>query len=184
MDAALFRYQQRQRIIGQYRCSQHSGCSRENRIKGETKFLRAYYHFLLVQSWYEVPIRTETVTDINNSSLAATPHAEAIDWIIKEMEDCIDLVDDSKYDLSPSHVKKDDCSRHIGTRLLMACRSPSNGGKEFYEKQAKYAKAVYDSHKHKLYHGEHLAIWKNIASDKYDTEYNESMWEVEFTVPA
>ena len=78
----------------------------KNRIKGEAKFLRAYYHFLLVQSWYEVPIRTETVTDINNSSLAATPHAEAIDWIIKEMEDCIDLVDDSKYDLSPSHVKK------------------------------------------------------------------------------
>ena len=52
----------------------------KNRIKGEAKFLRAYYHFLLVQSWYEVPIRTETVTDINNSSLAATPHAEAIDW--------------------------------------------------------------------------------------------------------
>ena len=63
---------------------------------------------------------------------------------------------------------------------LWRAGSPSNGGKEFYEKAAKYAKAVYDSHKHKLYQGDIYAIWKNIASDKYDTEYNESMWEVEF----
>lgn len=152
----------------------------KNRIKGEAKFLRAYYHFLLVQSWYEVPIRTETVTDINNSSLAATPHAEAIDWIIKEMEDCIDLVDDSKYDLSPSHVKKTTVQGILARVCLWRAGSPSNGGKEFYEKAAKYAKAVYDSHKHKLYLGDIYAIWKNIASDKYDTEYNESMWEVEF----
>lgn len=152
----------------------------KNRIKGEAKFLRAYYHFLLVQSWYEVPIRTETVTDINNSSLAATPHAEAIDWIIKEMEDCIDLVDDSKYDLSPSHVKKTTVQGILARVCLWRAGSPSNGGKEFYEKAAKYAKAVYDSHKHKLYQGDIYAIWKNIASDKYDTEYNESMWEVEF----
>ena len=49
------------------------------RIKGEAKFLRAYYHFLLVQGWYEVPIRKETVKDITISSLDATPHAEALD---------------------------------------------------------------------------------------------------------
>lgn len=24
------------------------------------------------------------------------------------------------------------------------------------------------------------AIWKNMAADKYDTEYNESIWEAEF----
>ena len=43
------------------------------RIKGEAKFLRAYYHFLLVQGWYEVPIRKETVKDITVRSLEATP---------------------------------------------------------------------------------------------------------------
>ena len=31
-------------------------------------------------------------------SKAATPHAEALDWIIQEMEDCIDMVDDKEYD--------------------------------------------------------------------------------------
>lgn len=152
----------------------------KNRIKGEAKFLRAYYHFLLVQGWYEVPIRKETVDDINNSSLPATKHAEAIDWIIKEMEDCIDMVDDSKYDGSPSHVKKTVVEGILARVCLWRAGYPSNGGKEFYEKAAKYAKAVYDSHKHKLYQGDIYTIWKNIASDKYDTDYNESMWEVEF----
>lgn len=152
----------------------------KNRIKGEAKFLRAYYHFLLVQSWYEVPIRKETVTDINNSSIPATPHAEALDWIIQEMEDCINMVDDSKYDGSPSHVKKTSVEGILARVCLWRAGYPSNGGKAFYEKAAKYAKAVYDSHKHKLHQGDIYAIWKNIASDKYDTEYNESMWEVEF----
>lgn len=92
------------------------------RIKGEAKFLRAYYHFLLVQGWYEVPIRKETVKDITVSSLEATPHAEALDWIIQEMEDCLDMVDDSNYDASPSHVKKNCSRRYSGSCMFVACR--------------------------------------------------------------
>ena len=56
--------------------------SRRNVIKGEARFLRAYYHFLLAQAWYEVPKRTETLDDITNAMIAATPHVEMIDWII------------------------------------------------------------------------------------------------------
>ncbi len=150
------------------------------RIKGEAKFLRAYYHFLLVQAWYEVPIRKESVIDMETSSLEATPHAEAMDWIIKEMEDCIDMVDNSNYDKSPSYVKKTVVEGILARVCLWRAGYPSMGGNEFYQKAAKYAKAVYDSKKHKLYKGDIYAIWKNMASDKYDTEYNESMWEVEF----
>ncbi|MGG6546107.1 UNVERIFIED_CONTAM: RagB/SusD family nutrient uptake outer membrane protein, partial [Prevotella sp. 15_C9] len=128
------------------------------RIKGETKFLRAYYHFLLVQGWYEVPIRTETVTDIATSSKAATPHAEALDWIIQEMEDCIDMVDDKEYDKSPSHVKKTIVEGILARVCLWRAGYPSEGGQPFYEKAAKYAKAVYDSKKHKLYQNDIYAI--------------------------
>lgn len=101
------------------------------RIKGETKFLRAYYHFLLVQGWYEVPIRTETVTDIATSSKAATPHAEALDWIIQEMEDCIDMVDDKEYDKSPSHVKKTIVEGILARVCLWRAGYPSEGGQPF-----------------------------------------------------
>lgn len=149
------------------------------RIKGEAKFLRAYYHFLLVQGWYEVPIRKETVKDITVSSLEATPHAEALDWIIQEMEDCLDMVDDSNYDASPSHVKKTVVEGILARVCLWRAGEPSKGGKPYYEKAAKYAKAVYDSKKHKL-NPDVYAMWKALASDQYETTYNESMWEVEF----
>ena len=149
------------------------------RIKGEAKFLRAYYHFILVQAWYEVPIRKETVSDITKSSLAPTPHAEALDWIIKEMEDCIDMVDDSSYDKSPSHVKKTVVEGILARVCLFRAGATGNGGKAFYEKAAKYAKAVYDSHKHSL-NPNVYTLWKNVCSNQYDKEFNESMWEVEF----
>ena len=150
------------------------------RIKGEARFLRAYYHWLLVQGWYEVPLRKQTVDDINISSMEATPHGEALDWIIAEMEECLPMVDDSAYDGSPSHVKKTVVEGILARVCLWAAGSPNEGGKGYYEKAAKYAKAVVDSQKHHLHQGDIYALWKNLHSDSYDTEYNESMWEVEF----
>lgn len=149
------------------------------RIAGEAKFLRAYYHFLLVQGWYEVPVRKVTADDINKGSLEATPHAEALDWIIQEMEECIEMVDDEKYDLSPSYVKKTVVEGILARVCLWRAGSSSNGGQTYYAKAAKYAKAVRDSGKHNL-NPDVYALWKNIASDRYDKEYNESMLEVEF----
>ena len=64
----------------------------KTRIKGEARFLRAYYHFLLVQTWYEVPLRKESFKDVNNSAMEATPNKEALDWIVQEMEACVDMV--------------------------------------------------------------------------------------------
>ena len=93
----------------------------KNRIKGEAKFLRAYYHFLLVQAFYEVPIRKQSLDDINAASIPATPHAEALDWIIEEMEDCLSLVDNKEYDKSPSHVKENTV---YGICLLYTSPSP------------------------------------------------------------
>ena len=151
----------------------------KRRIKGEAKFLRAYYHFLLVQGWYEVPIRKTTVTDIATCSKEATPHAEALDWIIQEMEECIDMVDDSGYDLSPSHVKKTVVEGILARVCLWRAGEPSKGGKAFYEKAARYAKSVCDSQKHKL-NPDVSELWKALSSDRYDNTYNESMWEVEF----
>lgn len=149
------------------------------RIKGETKFLRAYYHFLLVQGWYEVPIWKEALKDVTNGSKEATPHAEALDWIISEMEECVDMVDDSSYDLSPSYVKKNTVMGILARVCLWRAGYPSEGGKPYYEKAAAWGKKVRDSQKHKL-NPDLYTLWQNMASDKYDTEYNESIWEAEF----
>lgn len=151
-----------------------------NRIKGEAKFLRAYYHFLLVQGWYEVPVRIVSTKDATSASQAATPHADAIDWIIDEMEQCLDLVDDSEYDLSPSHIKKTIVQGILARVCLWRAGNPSNGGKPFYEKAVTYCKAIRESRKHKLNTEDIYALWKHMAMDSYDLTFNESMWEVEF----
>lgn len=151
----------------------------KNRIKGEAKFLRAYYHFMLVQAYYEVPIRKQSLDDINAASMGATPHAEALDWIIQEMEYCLSLVDNDLYDKSPSHVKKNTVYGILARVCLWRAGAITEGGKAFYEKAAKYANEVYTSDKHDL-NPDVYAMWKNIASDKYDTKFNESMWEAEF----
>lgn len=150
-----------------------------NRIKGEAKFLRAYYHFLVVQAWKDVPLRKVSFKDVTKSALAATPQAEALDWIIEEMEACIDLVDDTEYDTKPSYVKKTVVEGILARVCLFRAGYPTNGGKPYYEKAVTYAKRVKESHKHKL-NPDVYEMWKCMASDRYDTEYNESMWEVEF----
>lgn len=150
-----------------------------NRILGEAKFLRAYYHFLLVQAWYEVPLRKSSFKDVNNSSMESTPHVEAIDWIIQEMEDCVNLVDNENYDKSPSYVKKTNVMGILARVYLWRAGYPCNGGTEFYKKAAYWANEVKITGKHDL-NPDLYAIWKNMAADKYDTQYNESMWEAEF----
>lgn len=149
------------------------------RIKGEARFLRAYFHFLLVQGWYEVPIRKSSTEDITSASLEATPHKEALDWIISEMEACVDMVDDSAYDKSPSYVKKNTVMGILARVNLWTAGYPAEGGKPYYEKAAYWANQVKISGKHDL-NPDIYAIWKNMAADTYDTEYNESIWEAEF----
>ena len=95
------------------------------------------------------------------------------------MEECLTLVDDSKYDLSPSHVKKTTVEGILARVCLWRAGAVAGGGKAFYEKADNYAKAVYNSNKHKL-NPDVFALWKNMASDSYDKTYNESIWEIEF----
>ncbi len=151
----------------------------KTRIKGEAKFLRAYYHFLVVQAWKDVPIRKESFKDVSKSALQATPQAEALDWIISEMEETIGMVDDETYDDRPSYVKKTVVEGILARVCLTRAGYPTNGGQPYYEKAATYAKSVKDANKHAL-NPDVYEMWKRMASDRYDTEYNESMWEVEF----
>lgn len=151
------------------------------RIKGEAKFLRAYYHFILVQGWYEVPIRKITVKNIETSSMEATPHAEALDWIIGEMEACINMVEPDKFDNNPARIKKTVVEGILARVYLWRAGAIGKGGKPFYELAAKHAKNVYSSQKHQLNRDEDITtIWQLMAGDGREAAKNESMWEAEF----
>ena len=151
----------------------------KTRMKGEAKFLRAYYHFLLVQAYYEVPMRKESFKEVNKSPMKATPHKEAIEWIIQEMEDCVNMVDDSAYDKSPSYVKKNTVMGILSRVYLWHAGEFCQGGQDSYKKAADWAYKVVKSKKHDL-NPDVFHLWKCMASDQYDPQYNESIWEAEF----
>lgn len=150
-----------------------------SRMKGEAKFLRAYYHWILVQGWHEVPLRKTSFKDVNKSSIEATSHKEAINWIIDEMEECVNMVDSTQYDNSPSYIKKNTVMGILARVYLWKAGTACNGGVEDYKKAAYWANEVIQSGKHQL-NPDYEDIWKKIASDQYDITYNESIWEAEF----
>ena len=150
-----------------------------NNIKGEAQFLRAYYHFLLAQGWHSIPLRDSSLKDVNNAMTAATPHEEVINWVIQEMEEAVTLVDNETYDSSPSHIKKNTVMGILARVSLWRAGFPTNGGQPFYEKALYWATEVQKSNKHSL-NPDVYTLWKNMSSNKYDKEYNESIWEAEF----
>lgn len=177
----------------------------DGRFRNEARFLRAFYHFILAQAWGDVPLRKEQTTDPLHVKIKATPQYEVLKWAVEEMEKCTEiyyLKDDSgnlieplqenaewvNEDLlqSPSRVCLTTMQGIIArVYLFMAGKSvkfPANAEydkKECYRRAMESAKAVIDSRRHRL-NPDYTMVFKNMMSDKYDTEYRESMWEADF----
>lgn len=62
--------------------------------KGELKFLRAYYYFLLVQSFGGVPLVTDAITGAE-TSFSRTSASEVYDFILSEMNEALSLVEEN-----------------------------------------------------------------------------------------
>lgn len=146
----------------------------------EARFLRAYYHFLLAQAWGDVPVRKEAVTTHDAVMIAVTPQYDALSWVASEMEACIELASESLED-TPSRIAKTTVQGILArVYLFMAGESVTGGDKqEFLSKAMSHADAVIKSGNHQL-NPDYSKIFKNMIMDQYDTEYHESMWEVDF----
>lgn len=60
--------------------------NRYNRYQYEVRLLRAYYYFLLVRAYGDVPFTTEVLTEEEANSMTRTPAAEVFDFIISECD--------------------------------------------------------------------------------------------------
>ena len=153
--------------------------------KAEARFLRAYYHFLLAQAWGDIPLRIVTVTSPNPSDVqrAATPQAEVLAWCAAEMEECLPDLDES-VDNTPSRVNQS-VAHGILARLYLFMAGESvaqidgTSKEELYGLAADHARTVILSGQHTL-NPDYRQVFINMIQDKYDFEYRESMWEVEF----
>ncbi|MBO9640806.1 MAG: RagB/SusD family nutrient uptake outer membrane protein, partial [Siphonobacter aquaeclarae] len=59
--------------------------SRRNSIHGEALFLRAYFYFLLVTHFGDVPLKLEPNSSVVNTAIARTPQQKVYEQIIADM---------------------------------------------------------------------------------------------------
>lgn len=153
---------------------------KDGKYYSEARFLRAYYHFLLAQSWGDVPLKDKATKTPDEVMCAATSQFEVLTWAASEMEACLEVIGD---DLTsqPSRVTKTTVQGILArVYLFLAGDSVEGGDKSAYLTKARdYAKAVIDSGKHQL-NPDYSKVFINMICDEYDTEYHESMWEAEF----
>ncbi len=154
----------------------------DHKFYHEARFLRAFYHFLLAQAWGDVPLRHRATLnpDPSEVNIAATPQAEVLQWCVSEIEDCLPSLSE-QIDIAPSRVTQTTAAGILARIYLFMAGETVKGmdKKAMFEKAAEWAKFVIDSGKHQL-NKDYDQVFINMISDKYDTEYNESMWEADF----
>lgn len=153
---------------------------KEGRYFNEARFLRAYYHFLLAQSFGDVPLRTKAVKTPDEVMSPATTQYEILTWAAAEMEACLALAAEEVTE-QPSRVTKTTIQGILArVYLFLAGESVTGGDKTaFLTKARDFAYAVIESGKHDL-NPDYSRVFINMIEDEYDTEYHESMWEAEF----
>lgn len=151
----------------------------KNAIKGEARFLRAYYYYVLVDFWGDVPLKTTPSTSVNEVDIARTPSRQVYDFILKEMEAAESMVYTSTKIGFGGRVSKTVIDGILARVCLKMAGHPLNDVSKYAE-ALKWAKKVVtpDSgpKEHQL-NGSFSNIFIKHCADQYDVK--ESMWEVE-----
>lgn len=146
--------------------------------KGEAMFLRAYYYFLLANNWGDVPLRLTSTASVKDVSFKNTPVKEVYDFIVKDMETAAGLVSESSAYAYNSRVTKTVAWGILARVNLKMAGAPLKETARFAEAK-KWAQMVISSGGHKL-NPDYANVFIKMCRDEYDTQYRESMWEVEF----
>lgn len=147
----------------------------------EAKFLRAYYHFILAQTWGDVPLRSSATQLPTQTALAATPQSDVLKWCVAEMQDCLQYLEEDHLKITPSRVTRSTVEGILArVYLFMAGVTVKDVDKtEMYTQAAFWAGEVITRNNHTL-NPDYKQVFINMISNKYDIENHESMWEVEF----
>ncbi|MFN0293793.1 RagB/SusD family nutrient uptake outer membrane protein [Pedobacter helvus] len=148
--------------------------------KGEAKFLRAYYYFILSSLWGDIPLRKEAITSVSQESqIGPTSKTEIFDFIIQEMEQAETMVYTADKFQSMGRINKSTVQGILARVYLKQAGYPINKGKPAFEKALYWAQQVEISGLHSL-NPDYQAVFINLIADEYETTYRESIWEVEF----
>ena len=152
-------------------------------IKGETKFLRAYYYFLLVQNFGAVPLKTAPTASVNDIYIERTAADKVYDFVYKEMKESEAMVRSVTALNQAGSVNKSAVQGILARVSLAWAGFPNNATQTDEQIKTHYADALFWSEKvinsglHSL-NPDYAQVFINLIQNKYDLK--ESIWEVEF----
>ena len=147
-------------------------------IEGQALFLRAYYYFMLVNKFGDVPMPL-TFAQSSKPGDVQLPRTSSLiiyNKILEDMEIAADKVLSVANYSGGGHVSQSVVWGVLSRVCLTMAGKPINDETKYIE-AAKWAKKVIDSNRHEL-NPSFQQIFINYSQDKYDTK--ESIWEVEF----
>lgn len=150
----------------------------KSRIEGEALFLRAYFHFMLVSNYGNVPLLLTHEPSITELNVPPTPMKEAYEQIVADMitaEKLVDAAGEGKATFG-GRISKSAVQGILARVYLKMAGYPLND-KSKYADALEWALKVKNSGKHEL-EPDYREIFKRYARDEYDTK--ESIWEVEY----
>ncbi len=147
-------------------------------IEGQALFLRAYFYFMLVRNFGDVPLvlKTPVSASIESIHLPRTPAKEVYEQILQDMEKAADMVEDIQTIGHGGKISKSAVWGIMARVCLHMAGSPVNETSKYTDAK-KWAEKVISLGVHQL-NISYEDVFINYIQDKYD--YKESIWEVEF----
>lgn len=149
------------------------------RVRGEALFLRAYYYFLLVQTYGPVPLRLEPTNSPDDVDMPASSEEDIYKQIIADMETAEALVLPISQIGFGGRVSKSAVRGILARVCLTMAGNPVKAGRSMYEKANYWLEQIILSANniHAL-NPSYSNVFIKYAADEYDIK--ESIWEVEF----
>lgn len=152
--------------------------AKRNTVKGEALFLRAYFHFLLVQNFGAVPLKLASSKSAIAVHIPKNTVKEVYDQIVKDMTEAEPLVGDISTIGFGGRVSKS-AIRGILMRVNLYMAGFPLKDASRYQEVINWGKKIMEDglSAHRL-NPSFSNIFITLASEKYDIK--ESIWEVEF----
>ncbi len=149
---------------------------KRNNIKGQALFLRAYYYFLLVDNFGDVPLKLSSTKSPTDALLPRTPSIDVYAQIVKDMKKADSLVLSINNYAYNGRITKTVVQGILSKVYLTMAGAPLND-KSKYAEALEYTDKVIKSGYHEL-NPDYKTIFINHSKDIYDTK--ECLWEAEF----
>lgn len=150
--------------------------TKRNRIRGEVIFLKAYFYFMLVTRFGDVPYLEKPVESVNDTQIARMPSVQVYQRIVDAMIEAEALVPTITQIGFSGRVSKSAVQAVLARVYLYWAGYPIKDESKYKDART-WALKVINSGQHAL-NPSYQQVFINYAQDKYDIK--ESIWEVEF----